>query len=188
MQQASPHQGSTRVSDVDRELKEIQLQRERLALEREMAMRGAMRGAASAVGSIATGIAAPFKALGGLVTRWWKGILLVAALVPVVGGLSEWKIEYDRQQEKVASQAKLARWEAASITYAGEQCPEHKFQCTEAQTEKYEACRKNATGYVQLRLCIENGCIQNVMSTAREICLESKAREYKEQNPFINWR
>jgi len=85
------------MDDIDRELKEIQLQRERLALEREIALKGA----ASAVGSVTKNVAEASKNVRGFLALWWKKILLIAILIATAGGALNRMLEYDRQQKRV---------------------------------------------------------------------------------------
>ena len=97
------------MDDIDRELKQIQLQRECLALERELKSRRWMenifsagpRGAlwvANIVQSVLVGI-------GGICWRWWKlGIFGAAVTIAVVGAVT-W-MESVKQSKQDAAEAK----------------------------------------------------------------------------------
>ena len=169
------------MDDIDRELKEIQLQRERLALEREIALKGA----ASAVGSVTKNVAEASKNVRGFLALWWKKILLIAILIATAGGALNRMLEYDRQQKRVAMEAKYARLDAASNAFAEQQCPEDKFQCSESDNAKLEACSEK-TSFTERVICHDNfvGCRQYLQPIQRKGCLQIQKLNYIEANPL----
>ena len=96
--------------DLDRELKLVQLQRERLALEREIASQRKGRAVKNATKSVVQSMTAFFEALGNFFTRWWKGIFaVVLAAVFALGciGVGVAWIEHKHRQAE-------ADWGAAA--------------------------------------------------------------------------
>lgn len=123
------------MDDIDREIKLVQLQRERLALERELALKGAGSSAKSAVGAIAGGVAAPFRALAGGFVRWRAQIFAVLFFGGLVAASFAWKAH----QEETALKAAEERWNAGASAFVAEQCPESQYACRYS-TEDYYAC------------------------------------------------
>lgn len=123
------------MDDLDRELKLIQIQRERLALERELASQGADKSVKKAIKSIWHVISALPKVLGKFLTRWWKVTLTVFFLVfcafaaATFGfyATSTWK-EYQRRQAEEKNE-RQEKWWTRAEEYAVTQCGS-TFSCT----------------------------------------------------------
>lgn len=105
------------MDDIERELKLIQLQRERLALERELAVRGVGNSAMHAAGAIAGGVTAPFRALGSAFGRWWKVMLGVLLLLGGIAASLGWKEYQDHEAHRALEQ----RWTIAKDAFVAEQ-------------------------------------------------------------------
>jgi hypothetical protein len=166
------------MNDVDRELKEIQLKRERLALEREMALQGV----ATAAGRIAGGATAPFRWAARFTTTWWKAIapLVVAALA--VGGFATWKHEQDEKQKKADRVAKRKLWEEGQATFVLKQCPTERFECSAADVAKRALCERK-TEFTDRYLCFRQTCGEGGYAQARIACELNARQEYINQNP-----
>ena len=134
-------------SDIDHEIKSIQLQRERLALEREKALHGA----ATAAGSVAAGAFTPFKALARFFVRRSKPIILIATLAGVCGGAVLWKQERDRERLEAAIADNRKTWEAGTDAFVGGRCPTERFQCDEAPLT---ACLSKAKDIFERSTCV----------------------------------
>lgn len=102
------------MDDLDRELKLIQIQRERLALERELASQGADKSLKKAIKSIWQVVSALPRALGKFFVRWWKVMFTVVFVIGCFYAAVTWK-NYQEQQ------AKDRRWAKAG-EYATTQC------------------------------------------------------------------
>ncbi len=121
------------MDDIERELKLIQIQRERLALERELAIRGAGNSALHAASVAAAGVAAPFRAIGRALGRWWKALLGVLLVLGSVAGALGWKEYQDREDFRALEQ----RWNVAKEAYSAEQCPELNYSCSNSDASMY---------------------------------------------------
>ena len=136
--------------DLDRELKLVQLQRERLALEREIASQRKGRAVKNATKSVVQSMTAFFEALGNFFTRWWKGIFaVVLATVFALGciGVGVAWIEHKHRQAE-------ADWGAAASEYATQKCgaifvcDEVTFNCLQEKS-RYSACTLRASAEYQ---------------------------------------
>lgn len=122
------------MDEIDRELKLVQLQRERLALEREMNTLRIEKTARKAIYAVLHSIADFLRAFGRFIKIWRKEILalVIAAAFTVgcVGAAISWK-EYKLRQA-TTSQEKLLqatqKWEAHRSEYANQKCGEI-FSC-----------------------------------------------------------
>ncbi|MGK2953484.1 MAG: hypothetical protein ACSLEZ_14025 [Thiobacillus sp.] len=142
------------MDDLDRELKQVQLRREQLALERELARkRMKERVFDGAIGTASIGAGSVLRlgrGIFGFIKRWWKWALLVAALSAAILGGIEWnkKVEEDRkaaeEQRRYAAEANFV------LKECGEQCvgngtPQDYFACAHQNLERYFPCRSAAS-------------------------------------------
>jgi hypothetical protein len=125
------------MDDLDRELKLVQLQRERLALEHEMALHGAKK-AKEAAKTITQGITFPFKAIGQSFKRRWKVLLTILTLsVGIAAGLL-W-MEHQRQQAQEAIYGeRVHAWYAGLKQFTNQKCPEATYTCSTANELAYK--------------------------------------------------
>ncbi len=166
------------MDDVDRELKEIQLKRERLALEREMALRGAV----TAGGAVATGAIGLFMVVVRFFKQWWKGLLALMVVTAAVVGAIEWKKDYDLNQSLAESRAEYERWHQGKAVFVAEQCP--GFKCSATQKAKADACFSKAGGdYLARRLCDINECTEASEQRSLLVCKATAESNYAVQNP-----
>jgi hypothetical protein len=114
------------MTDIDRELKEVQLQRERLALKRELARSkltdttSALVGQGLALGADAGAAAVSGVAFVASFTRRWWWVPVGAATLAAAGFVGlEWKEKYDREQLETAR----ASYEADRSKFVDAQCP-----------------------------------------------------------------
>ena len=109
------------MTDIDRELKEVQLQRERLALKRELARSQLSEGASAIVGR---GLALGARAMTGVgavaafTRRWWWVPIGAAALATACYAGLEWKDGYEREQ----LQGARASYEADRSKFVDARC------------------------------------------------------------------
>ncbi len=139
------------MDEIERELKQVQLQRERLALERELARKNALELTTKGVHAVtgaAAGTARQFISILRAFGRQWKLILLLAILIAGVMGALAWK---ERLQQE--------RYEAEEATFVNKRC-EHvgasptcgksdasvqdRFLCMQASSEEM-SCRLGAS-------------------------------------------
>lgn len=126
------------MDDLDRELKLVQLQRERLALEHEMALHGAGKKAKEAAITITEGITFPFKAIGQNFKRRWKVILTILTLsVGIVAGLL-WKEHQRRQAQEAIYGERVHAWYAELKQFTNQKCPESTYKCSTANELAYK--------------------------------------------------
>ena len=116
------------MDDIEKELKLIQLQRERLALERELALRAV----GTAAGAMASGVAGPVKSLGKSFARWWKVLALLAALTAAVFGGIAWKQQRESELWDAARAEKQRAWNAGKDERISQECPESRYSCSTA--------------------------------------------------------
>jgi hypothetical protein len=109
------------MEDLDRDLKLVQLQRERLALKREMAFQG-MGGEAKKV-SKALGRAAAYPFM--VFARYWKGIRYAVLAVGCIGAVLAVVLHFHAEGQRLAEES----WWAKVNAYTAEACPETKFAC-----------------------------------------------------------
>ena len=142
------------MDQLDRELKEIQLRRERLALERELARnRMKERVLDGALGTAAMGAGAVLRLLAGIrrfITRWWKVAFLVAALGAAVLGGIEWKGAMEKERRVAEQQRRYAAKEAFVLKECGERCVEDgsihdNFACRFQNSKHYDPCESAAS-------------------------------------------
>lgn len=93
------------MDQLDKELKQVQLQREQLALERELRrIRVKERVFDGAVGAASAGVGSVLRLLAGIhrfLARWWKMAFLVATLAAVALGGMEWKRKAEEERKVV---------------------------------------------------------------------------------------
>lgn len=132
---ASPTSCGTllRMSDIDEELKRVQLQRERLALERELSRRALRDSTRAALAGGALGVVgavrAVFRGIGRFIRVTWKwaAVAVVVGIVAMVkdGIDRSEKIAQERAQAEAAAQARaeaqaVARQQAEAFEWAQE--------------------------------------------------------------------
>lgn len=109
------------MEDLDRELKLVQLQRERLALKREMAFQG-MGGEAKKVSkTLGRAAAYPFMVF----ARYRKGILYAVLAVGCMGAVLALVLHFRAEGQRLAEES----WWAKVHAYSAEVCPETRFAC-----------------------------------------------------------
>ena len=141
------------MDEIDRELKQIQLQRERLALKRDLARsewkantigiagQGLLR-AMAAVRAVAEGIGATFK-------RWWK----LAALVTVLGAMVVGGLVWKEGTERAKLVAAEEKYRAELYEFMALKCGDEVFLKWQCETEASRAFAKlkdagNTTGAI----------------------------------------
>lgn len=118
------------LDDLDRELKLVQLQRERLALEREMAFQGAGNKVKQAAKAITQGITFPFKAIGQSFKNKWKVILTILTVgVGIAAGL-QWKDGQERQARMAIYSESINAWNIGFDQFKSQECPETTYACS----------------------------------------------------------
>lgn len=118
------------MDDLDRELKLVQLQRERLGLEREMASQVAGSKTKEAAKKITQGITFPFRAIGQSFKRRWKVILTILTLgIGIAAGL-QWKDDQKRQAQEAIYGERLNAWHTELKQFTSHKCPEATFTCS----------------------------------------------------------
>jgi hypothetical protein len=153
------------MDELDRELKRVQLQREQLALESELARKhmkerrelarermkervfdGAVGTAAVAVGSV-LGL---LEGIGRFIERWWLLAFVVAVLAAAALGGMEWKRLVEEDRIKEASERRYA----AEVAFVKKQCGlgcvgdgsiRDKFVCADQDLEIFYPCRRVAS-------------------------------------------
>lgn len=118
------------MDEIEKELKLIQLQRERLALERELTLRGV----GATAGAMASGVAAPVKSIGRSFVRWWKALALLIALSTLAFGGIAWKQQRDTELSNAAQAEKRNAWNASRDAFIGQECPESRYACSTANS------------------------------------------------------
>jgi hypothetical protein len=107
------------MDDIDRELKKVQLQRERLALART-------QGRADAVNSIF-----------GFIRRWWWVPVAVMMLAAAAYQGVEWKKDYDWKQLEAARTS----WYADLQKFVDSKCPNEIRSCPPSNQRDWVICR-----------------------------------------------
>lgn len=142
------------MDQLDRDLKQVQLRREQLALERELAhKRMKERVFDGAVGTASKGAESVLRLLAGIlrfITRWWKLAFLVVALAAAAIGGMEWKRNAE-EERKVAEEQRYYAAEAAFVLKeCGQECigngtARDLFACDHQNLERYFPCRSAAS-------------------------------------------
>lgn len=131
------------MDELDREIKLVQLQRERLALAREMAFQG-VGGTAKNIGkTIGRAVVASLRAVWRFSVRWWKVPLYIAIAAGCVGAGVAWVKHSDQEAED--------RWYAGMHAHL-EACPTAKpvctgynyFDCFDSAERERRMCQDNA--------------------------------------------
>lgn len=139
--------------ELDREIKLVQLQRERLALAREMAFQG-VGGTAKNIGkTIGRAVVDSLSAVWRFFTRWWKVPIYIAIASGCVGAGIAWV--------KRSDQEAIDRWNAGMNAQL-EACPITEPICG------------TSYGYYN---CIDGG------SSERRICQDKARSKYIERVP-----
>ena len=135
--------------ELDRELKLVQLQRERLALEREIAFQG-VGGEAKKIGkAIGRAAATPFIVFWDFLTQWWKAIFTIFLIVGCIGATVAFVKHYQEEKLRLAQE----RWDAKANADAEKECPSHAcsysaFDCAQSESMRrictYEAWSRYA--------------------------------------------
>lgn len=138
------------MDDIDQELKKIQLLRERLALENDLA-RHAWK--AKAIGTVTNGVSrvinsvrGAFVGTGRCVARKWRWIAMAIVVIAAALGFSEWRTaEADAAEEKYRSEL----WEYIRSKCRSERCsnPPYHFDDPDCSRERfnYSTCESKAT-------------------------------------------
>lgn len=109
------------MDEIERELKQVQLQRERLALERELARISALEWFGKGVHAatrVATGIARRILVVLRFFARQWKLILLSIIVIASAMGAMAWQERL--QQERY--EAEKAAYEAEQAAFVSKRC------------------------------------------------------------------
>lgn len=131
------------MDELDREIKLVQLQRERLALAREMAFQG-VGGTAKNIGkTIGRAVVASLRAVWRFSVRWWKVPLYIAIAAGCVGAAVAW-VKHSEQEAE-------ARWYAGMESHL-EACPTTTTVC--ASSYGYYDCV--VSGENERRLCLDD--------------------------------
>lgn len=142
------------MDDIDRELKKIQLQREKLALERELARQrtkerilgGAVETAAKGADSIGRG----FTGATGLIARLWKPFLLLCMLIALGAGGVALVIEREKAAERAEAARRSAAQQAYVLNVCGRPCvsqvgdENRGFSCGWQNLQRFEPCKRAA--------------------------------------------
>ena len=136
------------MDQLDRDLKQVQLRREQLALERELAReRMKERVFDGAVGTASMGAEFVRRLFAGIlrfITRWWKLGFLVVALAATASAGIAWKLNSE-EERKVAEQQRYYAAEAAFVLReCGPECTSDYFDCREQNVMRYFPCSKAA--------------------------------------------
>jgi hypothetical protein len=131
------------MDDLDREIKLVQLQRERLALEREMAFRGIGGTVKNVVQLVGWAVVTPFKGLSRFFARWWRVLFSIAVAVGCLGAVTAWVTHSQQEAQRLAEE----RWYSKFSAYADKECPlvacSTSWECMEAES-KVTTCRLQA--------------------------------------------
>ena len=142
------------MDQLDRELKEVQLRREQLALERELARKRLKeRVLGGAVGTASMGAGAVLRLVAGIrrfITQWWKQAFLVAALAAAGLGGMEWKRKAEEGRKVAEQQRRYAAEAAFVLRECGRECVgngtvQDNFACASQDLERYFPCRNAAS-------------------------------------------
>lgn len=137
------------MDDLDRELKQVQLRREQLALERELARkRMKERVFDGAVGTAAMGAGSLLRLGAGileLIGRWWKWVFLVSALAAAVLGGIEWNRQVEENRKAAAEQRRFTAEASFVLEACGQPCSgdgtaRDFFACVQQNLERYFPC------------------------------------------------
>lgn len=142
------------MDELERELKEVQLQREKLALERELTRKrrwdwlngGGIIRAASMGGRAAQDIA---RSTGRFLRRWWKVAASAAiVLIGVMGGVELNRIAAEKREEEERSR-RWAEVDAFVLKECGKKCigngsVNDNFACDAQNLDRYFPCASEA--------------------------------------------
>jgi hypothetical protein len=118
------------MDDIDREIKLVQLQRERLALEREMASKDAAGTATKAAKTIIRGITGPFRVISQWLKRVWKIVLTILILAVGIKAGLDWKEGQERKARDAIYIEKMNHWNAGLEKFKNQECPEATYACS----------------------------------------------------------
>ena len=126
------------MEDIDREIKKIQLQRERLALDRELAP-----SKASVVARVVTGsLIALFRLLGRFFIRWGKTMLLLVLITAAVAGAIFWKEKNDTMKREAITAVRLTRWTLDRTVFLNKECPANNSSCRLTKLDDLDGCAR----------------------------------------------
>lgn len=155
------------MDDIDQELKKVQLQRERLALERELALKDATDTAKHVAGTIAGSVATPIKAAGNVFSRWWPTALILILVIGGGIGFLAWQKEKEHERQYAMYTEHLNRWQSGQREFIAQQCPEKQYACQESTKDSID-------GYLDCRL----------KESSHNLCKVQAESAYRSQFPY----
>lgn len=172
------------MDDLDHALKHVRLQRERLALKRDIARDEARAAVGAAATRLARALWAPARGLwhgleaGWRLARRWRWLLLLlVAVAAVAAAATVWKRDQDARQAEAADQVRRERWHAGRLVFIAAQCPAARFVCPEADVASHASCLNKATDQWD-RLRCDNQSRCTARQRERLQCEEAADREY----------
>ena len=142
------------MDQLERELKQVQLRREQLALERELKRKRMMEGFADGVASTTSmSIGSALRLFRGIfrfARRWWVLAVCVAVMAGAAFGAMEWRRMAAEERRAAAEQQRYAAEAAFVLKQCGRECvgngtPRDYFACASQNLEQYFPCRSAAS-------------------------------------------
>lgn len=148
------------MDEIDIEIKKIQLQRERLALKRELAR---SQWAENTIGSAGCGLAygrgavrSGVARIVGFAVRWWKPVACLTVLAAIAVGAYQWKEVRDQDKRE----ASIAQYRVDRETFLADSCAKNArcepfsrgaYSCMLLETALAECLREASVAFYERR-------------------------------------
>ncbi len=137
------------MDELDREIKAVQLQRERLALDRELARERLRKRMSAGPVAVLGALAVILEGARRIFVNWWKAVVLIALLASVVLGTMEWWAHVERERKEGREQLRQDAEHAYVVERCGQPCSSDgttmdKFNCARQDLDRYDPCSSAA--------------------------------------------